>query len=350
MVTPVQDWGLIDKSNITQLRNEIPIVRGGRKEYGHLNSALDAMLEIKAVAIQHQVRVPGLTKMIEKYFQAVSQGKHLRKQGWWRRIRKMRDWHGSTDEFKENCQEIWHIAHQTSFVVHAHADNSEVAVVPRVSIRRRRSHDGLVQAAPDLVQRHDQQGDTPTRSTPPNVGLVAQGSSKNSINTNTLQEERMQRMAEMSAAKALEQFILHGRLRLFGGIPPTINNFNGCIVKPGGRAAHTVNYGGNNNRGAAVNVCPSSTEVEGNGADEIDDTSDDESLHDTAIDATRSVSGWYSCYSTSVISFSKARNNPIMTSTQSPTEAHPAIDPHPSLTAANGNSSDAVDDDGEDPH
>ncbi|KAG2039663.1 hypothetical protein BDR03DRAFT_950801 [Suillus americanus] len=346
MVNPVQDWRSIDKSNITWLRNEVPKVRGGRKEYGQLNSALDTMLEIKTVAIQHQLHIPGLTKMIEKYFQAISQGKHLRQQGWWKRIRKMRDWHGSADEFKENCQEVWHLAHQTSFVVHAHVDNPEAAVIPRVSIRRRRSLDGLVQAEPGLVQSHNQHGDTPMRSTLPNVGLVAQGSSKNSINTNTLREETVQRIAEMTAAKTLEQFILHGRLGLFGGIPPTVNNFNGCIVKPSGRATHTVNFGGNNNRGAAVNICPSPTEVGGNGADDIDDTSDDELLHDTAIDATRSVS---ERHSSSVIS-SEAQNNPIMTSTQSPTEAHPAIDPHPSLTEANRNSSDVVDDDGEDPH
>lgn len=346
MVTPVQDWGLIDESNIASLRNDIPINRGSRKEYGLLNSTLDAMLEIKAVATKDEVHVPGLAKLIEMYFLTVAHGKHLRQQGWWKKIRKMRDWHGSEDEFKGRCQKVWHLAHQTSYFVHTHADNSKV--IPRVSIRRRRSLDGLVQAEPGLVQSHNQHGDTPMRSTLPNVGLVAQGSSKNSINTNTLREETVQRIAEMTAAKTLEQFILHGRLGLFGGIPPTVNNFNGCIVKPSGRATHTVNFGGNNNRGAAVNICPSPTEVGGNGADDIDDTSDDELLHDTAIDATRSVS---ERHSSSVIS-SEAQNNPIMTSTQSPTEAHPvlAIDPHPSLTEANRNSSDVVDDDGEDPH
>jgi hypothetical protein len=332
MVTPVQDWGLIDESNLTMLRNEIPMVHGGRKEYGYLNSALDTMLEIKEIATRDEVRVPGLTKMVEKYLQAVTRGKQLQKQSWFKRIRKMRDWNGSNDEFKENCENVWHLAHQTSFFVRAHAENSKAVVIPRVSTRRRRSLDALVQTQPDPVQLLNQHGDTPMRSTTPNVEPVAQSSNTNSIITSTLQEETVQRIAVMTAAKTLEQFILHGKLGLFGGIPQTVNHFNGCIVRPGGRATHTVNFGGRNNRGAAVNIPPSPTEVEGNSVDDIDGTSDDEALHDTANDATRSVS---ERNSSPAISSDAQNNNPILISTQSLTGTHPAIDdgedPHYSL-------------------
>ncbi|KAG1753329.1 hypothetical protein EDB19DRAFT_1668619 [Suillus lakei] len=340
MVAPLQDWGFIDESNMATLRNEIPRVRGRRKEYGLLNSTLDSMLDTKAVATKTQVRVPGLSKLIEMYLQTITQGKHLQQQGWWKRIRKMRDWHGSEDEFKGRCQTVWHLAHQTSFIVHAHADNSEV--ISRVSIRRRRSLDGLVQAEPDLVQRHNQHGDTPMGCTSPNAGLVAQGSSEHSIDANTLQEETVRHIAEMSAAKTLELFILHGRAP--GGILQTTNNFNGCIVRPGGRATHTVNFGGSNNRGA-VNICLSSTEAEGNGADQIDDTSDNMSFQDAAIDASRSVSEWHG----SPVPLQAQNSNPAMTM-KSPTEIHLVIDPHPSPTEAYGKSSNVVDDDSDDPH
>lgn len=317
MVAPLQDWGLIDKSNDTALRNDIPRVRGGRKEFKLLNSTLDTMLEMKAAATEKQIPVPGLSKLIEIYLQTVAQGTHLREQGWWKRFRKLRDWHGSGDEFKERCQTVWHLAHQTSFMVHAHADKSETT--PRGSIRRRRSLNGPVQAELDLdlIQPHNPHGDTPKRSTAPSARLAAQSSTTNIIintNTVTFPEETVRHIAEMTAAKTWEQFILHGRLP----IPQTINNFNGCIVRPGGGATHTVNFGGSNNRGAAVNLCPSPTEVEGNGADEIDGTSDDELLHGTAVGAAGSVS---ERHSSSVI----AQNNiTIMTSMQSPTpETHP---------------------------
>lgn len=332
MVTPVQDWGLIDRSNITALRDDIPVTLGSRKEYRYLNSTLDTMLEIKDIAIQRQVRVPGLTKLIEMYFQTIAQGKHLQEQGWWKRIRKMRDWHGSKEQFKARCKRVYKLAHQTSFVVHM--DNSEA--VPRVDIRRRRSLDGLVQAEPDLVQQHNQHDDTPIRSTPPNVGVVAQSSSENSINTNILQEETVQRIANMSAERTVEQLTLRGIL--FGVPLQTINHFNGCIVRPGGRATHTVNYGGSNNRGAAVNICSSRTEIEGNGADDIDDTSDDELPYDTAINATQSVS---ERHSSPAIPLEAQDNNPLI---------HPAINPCPSLREANRNASNVVEDDGEDPH
>ncbi|KAG2745895.1 hypothetical protein P692DRAFT_20836428 [Suillus brevipes Sb2] len=287
MVAPLQDWGLIDESNGKALRDEIPLVRGSSKEYRLLNSTLDTMLEMKAVAIQNQVRVPGLSKLIEMYYQSVSQGKHLRQRGWWGKIRKMRDWHTSEDAFKTRCQAVWNLAHQTSFMVHTmdvHTDKSET--IPGGSIRRRRSLDGLAQAEPnfDLIQPHNPVDDTPTRFTPPDVGLVAQSSSKNCINANTLQEETIRHIVEMSSAKTLEQFILHGRLS--GWIPQTVNHFTGCIVRPGAGTGYTLNVGGKNNKGAVVNKCPSPTEVEGNGVDEIDDTSDDESHHDIAVGAT----------------------------------------------------------------
>ncbi|KAG2074003.1 hypothetical protein BDR04DRAFT_1229556 [Suillus decipiens] len=301
MVTPLQDWGSIDHSNITELRSDIPMkTRGNKKEYRRLNSALDTLLEIKAIATERQVYVPGLAKLIEMYFQTIAQGKHLRQQSLWSKFRKLRDWNGSEDEFKIRCEAVWNLAHQTSCDVHRNIDNS----VPPVDIRRRRSLDGLVQAEPDLAQRHNQHGDTPIRPIPPNVGVVAQSSSQN-INTTTLQEGTVLHIAELTAAKILEQF----RLRdiLFGAPLQTINHFNGCIVRPGGRATHTVNFGGSNNRGAgeyiillcshvanlallAVNVGPSRAEVEGNGADDIDDTSDDELLHDSDINATQSNS------------------------------------------------------------
>lgn len=268
MVAPlVQDWGLIDESNCKALRDAIPLVRGSREEYSLLNSTLDTMLEMKAAAIQNQVCVPGLSKLIEMYFQSVAQGKTLRKRGWWGRIRQMREWQGSKDAFKTRCKAVWHLAHQTSFLVHtmdAHTDKSEMN--PEGSIRRRRSLDGLAQAEP---QPHNQFDDPPMRSTPPDAGLAAQSSS---INANTLQEEMIQHIAETSAAKILEKFILHGRLS--GWIPQTINNFSGCLVRPGGGTGYTMNYGGENNKGAAVNKCPSPTEVRGNGTNDIDDTND----------------------------------------------------------------------------
>lgn len=327
MVTPVQDWRSIDESNISALRDDIPIARGSRrKEYIRLNASLDAMLEIKAVATENELHVPGLSKLIDMYFQTVAHGKYLREQGWLKRIQNIREWQGSEDEFKSRCERVWFLAHQTSYSVHKRADKSEV------SIRRRRSLDVLVQAEPELVQQHSRHGDTPMRPTTPNVEPVAQSSIQNSINTSTIQEETVQRIAVMTAAKTLEQFILHGKLGLFGGIPQTVNHFNGCIVRPGGRATHTVNFGGKNNRGAAVNIPPSPTEVEGSSVDDIDGTSDDEALHDTANDATRSVS---ERNSSPAISSDAQNNNPILISTQSLTGTHPAIDdgedPHYSL-------------------
>jgi hypothetical protein len=119
------------------------------------------MLDMKAAAIEKQIFVPGLSKLIEMYLQwvaiqwllvsssyspsrTVAQSEQLREQGWWKRFRKLRDWHGSGDEFKERCQTVYNLAHvwtyfiskytfqrwcyycqQTSFMVHAHMDKSE---------------------------------------------------------------------------------------------------------------------------------------------------------------------------------------------------------------------------------
>ncbi|KAG1799559.1 hypothetical protein EV424DRAFT_1439427 [Suillus variegatus] len=283
---PVQDWGRIDKSNITTLRNDIPNFLGAQKEYSLLNSTLDHMLEIKDVATQSQVRVPVLSKLIQSYSEAVAKGTELKEQGLWKRIRKMREWHGSKDEFKKSCESVWKLAHQTSFVVHKDVDESKAGIA-RVSIRRRRSLDGLVdQAEPDLVQPHNQHGDTPMRSTPPNTGVVAQNLSI------TLSQETLRNIADITAAKTLERFTLE-RLILYdrqpGRILQTVNHFHGCIVRPGRGAAPTVNFGGKNNRGAAIKTSPTEG-VEWNGADDIDGISDDESHYDTATDATRSGS------------------------------------------------------------
>ncbi|KAG1785387.1 uncharacterized protein HD556DRAFT_1422971 [Suillus plorans] len=282
---PVQDWGSIDESNITELRNDISMFRRRSEEYSRLNSSLDTILEMKAFATENQVCVPGLPKLLELYSSAVAQGKHIQKQSWWKKIRKMRDWEGSEGAFKRRCERVWLLAHQTSTIV-----NHEVSKVTigRVSIRRRRSLDGLVgQAEPDLVQRHNQHGDTATtqRSTPPNTGVVAQSSST----TNMLSEETIRKIADLSAAKILER--LSGRPP--GGISQTVNHFHGCIVRPGRGAAPTVNFGGKNNRGADIKTSPTEG-VEWNGADDIDGISDDESNYDTATDATRSGSGRHS--------------------------------------------------------
>jgi hypothetical protein len=119
------------------------------------------------------------------------------------------------------------------------------------SIRRRRSLGGLVQPEPnlDLIQPQNPFDDTPMRSTPPDAGLVAQSSSKNCINANTLEEETIRHIAD-TTAKTLEQSILHGRL---SGLKPhnkTINKFNRCMVRPGGGTGYTMNVGGKNNKGA----------------------------------------------------------------------------------------------------
>lgn len=288
MVAPLQDWGSIDKSNDTALRNDIPRVFRGKKQFSLLNSTLDTMLDMKEVATQNQVEVPGLANLIEKYLQAIAFGTQIKEQSFWTGIRKMRDWHGSENEFRSRCKTVWHLASQTSYSVHKRA--SKLETTHGGSIRRRRSLDGPAQAEPnlDLIQPQNPFDDTPMRSTPPDAGLVAQSSSQNCINANTLQEERIRHIVEMSSAKTLEQFILHGRLS--GWIPQTVNHFNGCIVRPGGGTGYTLNVGGKKNKGAVVGKCPSPTEVEGNSADEIDDTSDDESHHDIAVGATGSVS------------------------------------------------------------
>ncbi|KAG2101346.1 uncharacterized protein F5147DRAFT_709217 [Suillus discolor] len=269
----LQDWGLIDESNSAELRNDLPMVRGGRTEYSLLNSTLDAMLDTKAIATKNQVRVPGLTKLLDMYFQTVAQGKHVRTQSFWKRmIWKAGDWHGSQDEFKENCKAVWDLAHHTSSIVHRYADESKAGIA-RVSIRRRRSLDELVdQAGPDLVQRHNQHGDTATtrRSTPPNTGVVAQSSS---ITTNTLSEETIRNIAEMRAPKTVKQLIYR---RLSGRISQIVNRFHARNVGPSRGAAPTVNVGGKNNRGTAINTHP--TEVEWNGADDFDGISDNGSL------------------------------------------------------------------------
>ncbi|KAG2047306.1 hypothetical protein BDR06DRAFT_1013987 [Suillus hirtellus] len=245
MVASVQDWGMINESNITELKNEISMFRGRREEHRRLNSSLDTLLEIKAIATENQVHVPGLPKLLKSYSSAITKGEQLiRKQKWWKKVLKSREWHGIEDEFKGSCEVVWNLAHQTSFAVHKNADKSK-ARIARESIQRRRYPDGLVdQAEPDLVQRHNQHGDAAMRSTPPNTGVVAQSSSI------TLSKETIRNIAEMSAAKTLERFILHGR-------PPAMNTYP--------------------------------TEV-WNGADDIDGTSDDESHYDTATDATRSGS------------------------------------------------------------
>ncbi|KIK41250.1 hypothetical protein CY34DRAFT_806282 [Suillus luteus UH-Slu-Lm8-n1] len=270
MVAPLQDWGLIDKSNETELRNDIPRIFRGKEQFGLLNSTLDTILDIKKVAIQNQVEVPGLANLIDKYMQAIAYGTQLKEQSFWKGIRSLRDWHGTKDAFKHHCKTVCTLAHQTSFLVHtkdARTDKSETN--PEGSIRRRRSLDGLVQAEP---QPHNSFDDPPMRSTPPDAGLLAAQSL--SINANTLQEEMIRHIAETSAAKTLEQFILHGRLS--GWIPQTINNFSGCLVRPGRGTGYTVNNGGENNKGAAMNKFPSPTEVRGNGTDDIDDTSDND--------------------------------------------------------------------------
>jgi hypothetical protein len=69
MVAPLQDWGSIDDSNVTALRNDISSVFGGRKQFRLLNSTLDTMLDMKAAAIEKQIFVPGLSKLIEMYLQ-----------------------------------------------------------------------------------------------------------------------------------------------------------------------------------------------------------------------------------------------------------------------------------------
>ncbi|KAG1848169.1 hypothetical protein C8R48DRAFT_410938 [Suillus tomentosus] len=279
---PVQDWGLIDESNITELRNDISMFRRRSEEYSRLNSSLDTILEMKTFATENQVYVPGLPKLLDLYTSAVTQGKHIQKQSWWKKIRKMRDWEGSEIAFKRRCERVWLLAHQTSTIVDHEVSKMTIG---RVSIRRRRSLDGLVdQAVPDLVQPHNQHGDTPMRSTPPNTGVVAPSPSI------TLSEETIRNIAEMSAERTLERFTLE-RLILYrrpsGRIFQSVNLFNGCIVNPSRGAVPTVNFGGTNNRGAAMNTYP--TEV-WNGADDIDGTSDDESHYDTATDATRSGS------------------------------------------------------------
>ncbi|KAG1767442.1 hypothetical protein EDD22DRAFT_875890 [Suillus occidentalis] len=269
MVATEPDWRSIDES----LRDDIPRLRlGGRKPFIRLNSTLDTMLDIKAVATKKQIHVPEIVDLLEQYLDAIAQGKHLKGRAWWKSLRRMRDWRGSKDEFKENCNRVWNFSHQTSFMVNTraramHADNS--AAVPQEPIRRRRSADGLVQAEPnlDLDQPHNPFDDPLMRSTPLDAGLVAQSSNKNCTNANTLQEETIQRIA----AKIWEQFTLHGRSP--GQWVPqtqTINHFHGCNVRPGGE----------DNKGAAVNKCPSPTEVKGNGTNDIDDTSDHKHLPD----------------------------------------------------------------------
>ncbi|KAG2135806.1 hypothetical protein DEU56DRAFT_389520 [Suillus clintonianus] len=203
----------------------------------------------------------------------------------------MRDWNDSKDEFKENCQAVWDLAHQTSFIVHARAHKLEVT--SQVSIPRRRSLGGLVRGESDPVQRHNQHGDTMMRSTSPNARPVAWSSSENNINANTLQQETMQQIAEMSAAKTLELLNLHGRL---SGVPQTINNFKGCIVRPSGRAAHTVNNGGKNNKGAAASSSTGTVDFGGtdNGGEAVDPSptseTDGNSLH--TLDHEPSLNGF----------------------------------------------------------
>ncbi|KAG2148697.1 uncharacterized protein EDB93DRAFT_1144324 [Suillus bovinus] len=259
MVAPVQDWGTIDESNLTMLRNDIPLVRGSREAYESLNSALDILLEVKGIATKDQIYLPELPRLIRMYTNAVTQGKHLRRQKWWKRIRNMRDWEGSEAQFKTHCQRVWNLANQTSCTVHEHAGK------PKETVPRGGSVD---QAEVNLAQQHNQH--------------VAQSSSQNSMIINRLPKETIQLIVELSTTKVVE-LLLCGRL---GGIPQNVTQYYGCIVGAGRRAAPTVNFGGRNNRGSAVNTSPSSTEVEGNGADDIDDISDDESQYDSAIDAS----------------------------------------------------------------
>ncbi|KAG2135810.1 hypothetical protein DEU56DRAFT_806639 [Suillus clintonianus] len=182
-------------------------------------------------------------------------------------------------------------SHKTSFDVHARADSPEV--FPRVSIQRRRSLDGLVQADSDPIQRHNQHRDGMTRSTSPDARPVASSSSENNINANTLQQETIQQIAEMSAAKTLELFTLHGELP---GSPPITNTYNGCIVRPRGRAAHTVNFGGKNNKGAAVLSSTGTVSFGGtdNGGEAVDPSptseADRNSLH--TLDDDPSLNGY----------------------------------------------------------
>ncbi|OJA09380.1 hypothetical protein AZE42_06819 [Rhizopogon vesiculosus] len=222
------------------------------------------MLEIKEVATEGQIHVAGLSKMVDKYFQAIAQGKELNRRSRWKKLRNMRDWKTGNDKFQLECNRVWKIVHQTSSLVNVEADRRTF----RGSIPRSRSLERLDQAEPNLVTGLDQHDNTPAIATPANPLLRSQTSSgtiTTSINAN---EETVRRIAEMAAAKTLELFLQHRILPV-----TTINNFQGCVVNPGRRTVSTVNFGGQNNKGAGDPLTP--TEA----ADE--NSSDEGSLRDT---------------------------------------------------------------------
>ncbi|KAG0696945.1 hypothetical protein DFH29DRAFT_948695 [Suillus ampliporus] len=195
MVSPVQDWGLIDESHRETLKNDIPRVRGGRLEYTHLNATLDTLLEIKRVATQSQVHVFGLGNTIELYFDAIGQGKQLRAQGWLKRLWNARNWNDSKDRWKLDCAAVCHLARKTSSAVHAKVDRGPSPAFAR----RRRSFEEILHAPHERQNQHN----ILSISTPVRAAQSLSETATTSANTNAFREEdTVQHTADMAARQS----------------------------------------------------------------------------------------------------------------------------------------------------
>ncbi|KAG2135803.1 hypothetical protein DEU56DRAFT_981006 [Suillus clintonianus] len=211
MVSPVQDsWGPIDESNEQTLKNRISRVHG--EEGGLLNSALDIMLKTKVVATNSQIPVPGLPRMIDFYMESLDEGGDLGQLKWWKKLQNRSDWNRRKHRLNANCHAVFHLAHNTSFIVHAKADE-----VARAFVRRHRSFEGIYR-----------------ESSPANTGAAAQTSSafrEEGTNANTA---------------------VASTLGLRAGGTQRITSITLNLAAP----SEAMNFGGTSDGGAAVNPRP----------------------------------------------------------------------------------------------
>ncbi|KAG2150398.1 hypothetical protein DEU56DRAFT_922657 [Suillus clintonianus] len=242
MTAQIMDWASIEESNRATLKSQIPRVRGGKKEYGLLTATLETMLEIKEIATQEELEVPGVTLMTRQYLRAIKQGNDLKSGSWWKKIRNMRDWDDDRELFRGTCQRVWNLANQTSLDL---AKKTEKAA-SRAPIKRRISLETIYEHG----RRHNQLEDTAAASTAANnepAAQKAEPSATTSEKIHMFQEETIRHVADATAAKIFE-LLLHRHSK--GNVHINNYDFQGCVIGASGRTAPTVNYGGKNNKGA----------------------------------------------------------------------------------------------------
>ncbi|KAG1726948.1 uncharacterized protein EDB91DRAFT_1165055 [Suillus paluster] len=216
----------MDEEHRDILQKKLPRPAGATKGYSLLYSSVDTLLETKRKAADAGLRVPGLQDLLDNISsEAVTEGKRLERRKWWYRCRNMRDCKKQNETY------------QTSFAILAKVD--EAASSHGAPVSRRRSFEELDTPSPAMAT-----------ITPANIGPIVDNSKESTAASGSVdvsQHETVLHIAEVTAARTLELFLRHS------GVPggEIVNHFQGCIFGPSGTAP-TVNFGGRNNRGAAV--------------------------------------------------------------------------------------------------